>query len=370
MEQQTRNPGPEAGTAIGYFNLARGLGMLFIVLGHSVSLFLDFAEPAGAGLFSGAGSVLGGGMMEAFFMISGFGFFTRSFRKCRAIQCRLLLRPYAVTAAAILATRLLLAVIKGRSFFGHSGALVPTYLLGLNAEGGGELLGIPVESVSILWFVLALFGGWMFYNGICRLPWKRLRPWLAAGCVALGWALTLVSRVWPFCLPMALMAAGYLAAGEAVRKRGLLERELTPGQWLALAAVVGISAAFGGVNMVTCTWKLGLADVAGSFAAGFLLLRLYAWFMHRERGGRLLAAVEELGFSSVWIVCLHAYEKVIFPWYRLAEWFAGNPAAGTAVCFACRCGVMYLLYRCILLTRKRWRRRTMGEKIKRRREKG
>ena len=29
-------------------------------------------------------------------------------------------------------------------------------------------------------------------------------------------------------------------------------------------------------------WKLGIIDVAGSFCVGFLLLRLYAWFMKKQ----------------------------------------------------------------------------------------
>lgn len=44
-----------------------------------------------------------------------------------------------------------------------------------------------------------------------------------------------------------------------------------------------ICAAFGDVNIVAGVWGLGLLDVAGSFCAGFLLLRLYARWMQRDR---------------------------------------------------------------------------------------
>ena len=66
---------------LGYFNLARGLGMVLIVLGHSINLYLEPQPTGSGGLFSGAGSVFGGGIMAAFFMISGYGVCKRKTRK-------------------------------------------------------------------------------------------------------------------------------------------------------------------------------------------------------------------------------------------------------------------------------------------------
>lgn len=61
---------------LGYFNLARGLGMVLILLGHSMNLYLPPEGYRNPGL--GTGTVIGGGIMAAFFMISGFGFYKRS----------------------------------------------------------------------------------------------------------------------------------------------------------------------------------------------------------------------------------------------------------------------------------------------------
>ena len=64
---------------LGYFNLARGLGMVLILLGHSMNLYLPPEGYRNPGL--GTGTVIGGGIMAAFFMISGFGFYKRSPKK-------------------------------------------------------------------------------------------------------------------------------------------------------------------------------------------------------------------------------------------------------------------------------------------------
>ena len=344
----------DTAASLGYFNLARGLGMVLILLGHSITPFFPEPETAQT-LFAGAGSVLGGGIMAMFFMISGFGFYSRSPKKCVSIQHRLLLKPYLLTAAAILLTKVALALLKRRPFARHGFELVLTYLLGLNAEGGGQLGRIPVESVSIFWFILALFGGWVIYNGIFRLKSGKLQTVLITGCVIAGYLLTLISKVWPYCLPMMLLSVGYLAAGWQIRRYHLLERKLPLWCWALLAAVTGLSAAFGGVNMVACEWKLGLLDVAGSFCAGFLLMRLYCRFMSLGLQGSVIRLLEAVGFHSIWVVFLHGYEKVIFPWYRLGDVLPGGLAV--AVCLAARCAVMYILFQLLTLAGRRRRRK-------------
>lgn len=335
---------------LGYFNLARGLGMLIIVFGHTMTLCFSKSTSAETStLFAYAGTVLGGGIMAMFFMMSGFGFYTRSFRKCLSIQTKLLLKPYLLSALAILATKIILALIRRRSFLQHGGELFPTYLLGLNAEGGKTVFQVRIESISIFWFILALFGGWMIYNGIQRLQNRKLQFSLILLCVILGYALTCISSVWPFCLPHALLAAGYLAAGNEIKKRRLLNRKLPLWAWVILLAIILISTAFGKVNIITCTWQLGLLDVAGSFCVGFLLLRLYAKFMERNLHGKITHILENIGFYSIWILCLHGYEKVIVPWYRLVELFRDKPFTGLILCLFGRCIVIYLLY--FLITR-------------------
>ena len=53
--------------SLGYYNLARGLGMMLIVLGHSMNPVLPKVRSSYP--FQGAGTVLGGGIIAAFFML-------------------------------------------------------------------------------------------------------------------------------------------------------------------------------------------------------------------------------------------------------------------------------------------------------------
>ena len=353
------NRKPTAG--IGYFNLARGLGILCILLGHTANLYLKRPEYADAGVFSGIGGVMGGGLMAAFFLVSGYGFFRRSMKRCVSLQSRLLLKPYLWTAAAVLATKLLLAIVERRPFREHGGELVLTYLLGLNAEGGGTFLGARVDSVSILWFILALYGGWLLYNAIRGIRSEWICFFCSAGCMVLGWLLTLFSKVWPYCLPMIFLAVGLLWCGDFIRRHELLERRLPLWGWLLIWIPAGLSAAFGYVNFVAGVWRAGLLDVLGVCCWGFLFLRLYAWFMKRGRRGKIIALLEEAGLCSIWIVCLHAYEKVIVPWHWIPAMLPERPGLGICLCMAVRCLLMYGLYRLILFARGKWKQRKRSQ---------
>lgn len=335
--------------SLGFFNLARGLGMLYIIAGHSLTPFIDKSAVDSYQLFSGAGSVFGGGVMVLFFMISGYASFTRSTKKMFTVQAKLLLLPYAVTAAAILVGKGVLAIIRQRPFWTNGGELIPTFLLGLNAEGGASIGGLTVDSVSVFWFILALFGGSLLYNAIRRFKSTRVQLILVVLCSLIGLALCRIGTVWPYCLPIIFLAVGFLALGNAVREYRLLERKMPLWCMGLMLAVIALSFAFGGVNMVACFWKMGLLDVAAVCCIGFLLMWLYARLIGHlpEKDNRLIRFLETVGVYSMQILCLHEFEKMLLPWYRLGDWFPNSTVLGFFICFVARMALI-LLGLCLL----------------------
>lgn len=354
---------PEKYNSLGYFNLARGLGILLILVGHSLVPFLKYEAPsAETTLFAGAGSVLGGGVMAMFFMISGFGFYSRSPRKCMSIQTKLLLKPYYLLALCFLTARSLLTLIRHRPFFETMKEFLITYLLGLNAENISALAGEPIKSVTIMWFILALFGAWVIYNSISRLKRARLKTCLVTACVVLSWVLTLFSKAWPFCLPMALLAVGYLSAGYYVKQHHLLNAKLPAWLWLLMLLVIVVSCALGRVDIGAAVWGMGLIDVTATFCIGFCLLRVYARYMELEQHGPVIQMLERIGNRSIWIVFIHAFEKTLFPWYALRNFFPDFPWLCTIICLVCRCLLIRGLY--MLLSRlDRYLRNNRKKKI-------
>ncbi|MGN0265846.1 MAG: hypothetical protein ACI4DX_16010 [Oliverpabstia sp.] len=159
-----------------------------------------------------------------------------------------------------------------------------------------------------------------------------------------------------------LFTYGTYCSGVSCRRRmdseeSLAEKKIPLLCWIIMAAVVLLSAAFGQINMVACIWHLGLVDVASTFGVGFLLLRVYACVMEHEWKGRIASILEEVGFHSIWAVCLHAYEKYIFPWHRVYAMLPKRPMIAVALSFCGRCMVMYFLYRILSYVEKKWKRK-------------
>lgn len=340
---------------LGYFNLLRGLGLLFIILGHSIAPFLTQQTPVVTGsVFHGAGRVLGGGILTLFFMISGLGYYRRSPRKCLAVQSRLLLKPYLLASLAIILCRMILNFFKGAPYIRIAIGNSITFLLGLNASRGGSIGNIPLTTISILWFVVALFGGWVLYNQIQQLPQKKHRYYCILGCLMLSWILSMISKVWPFALPMVLQSVVYIWAGHEIRKRHLLYRRLTIPAWCVLGFMSLISLMFGYVDMAACVWKLGPIDMIGSVCIAFFILRLYSRFMQPGIRSAVVSHLEQLGMNSIRILCLHAVEHAVIPWKNLLKLLPNAPVLCAVICLLLKTAIIWGLYHLIFhLLRKK-----------------
>ena len=330
---------------LGYFNLLRGLGLLFIVVGHSIAPFLINQTPTITGpVFSGAGRVLGGGILALFFVISGMGFYRRSPGKCLAIQTKLLLKPYALTGISLIAAKIVVNYFKGKPFLQMGFGQFLTFLFGLNASQGRKLFRFPISTISILWFIVALFGGWVLFNCILHLPEKKHQYLCVLGCMLLSWVLSLISKVWPFALPMVLLAVVYIFVGYEIRRRHLLYRKLSVFSWCVLGFAAMISLTFGYVDIAACVWKLGPIDILGTVAVAFGLLRMYARFMRRGIQNRLVDKLEHLGMNSIRILCLHAFEHALLPWRNLTSLLPNTPVLCAVICLLGKGIVIWLLY--------------------------
>ena len=343
--------------SLGYFNMARGMGTLMVIAGHSMALFLSGMKIGEVPtVFAGAGRVIGGGVMAMFFLISGFYFKPRPVGRCIRMQARLL-KLYYATAIAIVASLVLQRFLQGKPWEELGQKLLWTYLFGFNAPAGAVILGQEVGTVSLFWFIFALFLGWILYNLICTIKsvtWRRMCVCL---CVVSGWCLTEVSRVWPMAIPMGLITVGYIALGSLIREKDLLEHRLPIAIEVCVVAVALLCLSFGHVDMSVCLWKLGLLDVAGSFCVGYLLLRLYCLYANRNPHGILARQTEYVGMHSIWIFCIHAFEKALVPWQNLRRIFPDSPVLCMVICFVGRILVIGALFWLLYRSRKQIRRK-------------
>ncbi len=330
---------------IGFFNFARGCGVLYVLICHSVFYFYTVTWRS---VFN-----LGAGLMAMFLIISGYGFHTKKMKKCIKIQIKLLIRPYFITACLVLLAKFGLAVIEQRSFWQFGGQYIFSYLLALNQGWKGTIMGLEVDHISMFWFFWALFGGWIIYNAISRLTRGKIQFCLIIGCVFAGWILTLISKVWAYSIPNMLIAPGFLYIGNQMRKHKWLEKaNISFGESFILAIPSLITFAFGLCDMYSFTWRLGPLDILGAACLGILFCRFFAWISSFEVENKLTKCFQYIGSNTIGILCIHGFEEKVFPWYRFEYLFPGNTYFAVILCFLLRCIVIFAGLRLIGVVNK------------------
>lgn len=327
--------------SLGYFNLLRGYGILWVLIFHTRILYFERSLETQYLL-----TITGAGLMAMFFIVSGFGFYKRKTIRCLKTQFRLILVPYIWMCAFVLLERVAYDIVRGIPFSENGGSLVLTYLFGLCVYPERTVAGFPVSFVGLFWFLLALFTGWIIYNQISQIKDQKIIRLSVIGCVALGWLLPKISDLWPYCIPQGLLTAGCLYLGETIRKNGWLERKLSPAIYAIALIWIGVSEIYGGGDMGTNYWRLGPFDVISAYLIGLLFIRIYYRLYPYIPENKITDMLETVGGESFLIFCIHGAERVTVPWYIIQR-YIGNPVTGTCLYFCLRCLLIYIAYKAV-----------------------
>lgn len=349
--------------SIGYFNFARGICILFVIFGHTATLFVD--NTIEAARFGNITENLGAGLMAMLFMVSGFGFRSKKNSKCIKQQAQLMLIPYVVTTLCVIGAKLVLAILERRSFWHYGGEFISTYLLVINRGFKGTIFGLPTDNIAWTWFLWALFGGWCIYNAIVRLDNEKLTPILVALCVIVGMSLTLISKVWFYCIPHMLQTTGFIYAGHMIQEKELMDKKLNPICWVAIWVFAMITLFFGGIDMFTCAWNLFILDYIGSVALGFLLLKAFSWLASKEPNNLVYDWISDVGYNTMLLLCIHTFDSRVIPWHRFQSLFAGKAALGILVCTIIRGIFVFAAFKIVKFIQKKFfKKKSKHKKIK------
>ena len=75
-------------------------------------------------------------------------------------------------------------------------------------------------------------------------------------------------------------------------------------------------------------------DFVAGAVVGFLFLTLF--HLSNRYHGKIVKAFRATGKYSLYILCFHTIEYLVFPWERVSAHFTGHVIAGTLVTFAIR----------------------------------
>ena len=273
-----------------HMDIAKGIGILAIILGHTNEIFVKFVFPFHVPLF---------------FFISGY-FLSRKkdsglYIKEKAQQ---LLIPYGLTCLVLMGEHTLLAVLRGRDW---KKAIMNSFLSALYGSGSSANKTLfSIEPIGAIWFLLALF--WSFLLIVILLTIVRfMLP------IILFLAVISVISCHYFYLPWSVQsgmtASVYVYLGLKLRDRirfNSFSIAMTGLVTLALEIFFNISLSIAQNHF----------DAYGITAIGALLIiYLVIWISKMLVNVKMIGELlSYLGRNTLPLLCFHLIEITMYPW--------------------------------------------------------
>ncbi|MDF7664218.1 acyltransferase family protein [Bifidobacterium sp. ESL0763] len=291
-------------TRVRYFDIAKGIAMIGVVLTHSI-LQAGPMTTVSQALFN----VFFSFHMPLFFLLSGY-FMHPDRRFAWRKESRELLLTYAITAGLVVLIHLGFSLAARRDVPGLAVQWLIAALYGSGANMGNSLFPMT-RYIGAIWFLLALFWAHLLVHAAYRLPATPV--WILA-LFAVGYFSA--RHVWlPLSVQSGLTAALFVYLGCLARRHDVLAAfRRWPALWLPTLAVWGLALwRFTGLGMATCGFgEDPVLTIVGSIAATLCVIgasqAIDRWLPYANR------ALAAIGRHTLPIFCAHLLEIDDLPW--------------------------------------------------------
>lgn len=298
---------------LGTFDLAKGFGIISVVLIHTISYHNAEGSTLLQILFYYL-RLIAPGIMPMFLIIIGYRFRETTFLKMlKKTFCDYLI-PYfwAMIGYAIVYPMVMLILWKSWPNAIHETArFVLAFLFGLSKEGF-VLFGYTLRFCAAAWFFLASFLALNLLNLLVKCKNVFLQMTLAISCTLLGYVL-LRHDFFYYCLPQGLVLVIYCYVGYLIKQYNLLER-MVHCVWLyaILTPIALAEGIWGYFDISSGTSNLFLLDSIGAACSGLLFVLL--WVAVGQYEGKFIDLIRTIGTYSYWILAVHSVEMMALPW--------------------------------------------------------
>lgn len=293
---------------IRFLDVAKGIGILCVVLGHAAIESLG-VEPSRSGQLTM--EVCFSFHMPLFFLISGYFMHPERDFQWRKESKQLVL-TYAVTACAVVVGAGIMAALRHLDV-----RTMVRFWMDAAWYGSGDVAGNTAWAVQgrigAIWFLLAMFWARLIVHVCARMPYPGF--WVAASFL-LGWTTT--RSVWlPWSLQSGMCAAAFVYLGILARHHdilGLVRRR--PWIWVAALGLWGAAIwKFSGFSMAMNNYGLHPVFAAIGSIAGTLCVIGACQLVDRVNWFGVCLA--QAGQATLAILCVHLIEDDVLPW---GEW--------------------------------------------------
>ena len=332
---------------IGMFNLAKGLLLIAIVIGHTLNIYFKYWEIESVSKIvlvplSGLKSLFYGAI-PSFFLIYGYTFRAKTIGECVKEQWRYILSKYVIIAFIIVCAEAIKALLRGRDVLDTVKSFGVSFLLGV-CPGETELNGLYIHSIGPAWFLLSMAIGSIILTILFKLDTK-FRSLLILVMVAFSTGLAW-HYIIPFCIVQTMVCVAYMYCGYCLRKDKWLLSDIKPIEVVILIAILVLTVPRGNIEVSQNVWDLKMLDFMGSLAAGLLLLKLFIWMDGFK--GKISNIVRTVGIHSLDVFVVHSIEYVIFPWEKIGNVITSKSWGGFIIVLFGR--AMVICAGCLLLS--------------------
>ena len=311
---------------IRYFDIAKGIGILAVILGHTLleTTEPDIAQVPVADFFY---RVCFSFHMPLFFLLSGYFMHPRRAFRWKK-ESRELLATYGITAGAVLVFGAILAFIRRTGTLGAIWLWLKGGLYGVGdtytRDLHPQILWEVHTRIGAIWFLLALFWAHL----IVTLAYKTKVPWLVVILSAtIGFA-TMPFFLLPWGIQAGMVAALFVYIGYLLRTINLFGRiaahSIPMMISVAVCAIIWACDIYWFSGFAMAVNQYGTTPIltfAGAIAGPICVVALSMAIDKAKFGPRFLSTV---GRSTLAILCVHLLEDDVFPWgpllYHLEKW--------------------------------------------------
>lgn len=308
---------------LGSFDLAKGWGIISVILIHMVSYYDMAKSPVFPILFSYL-KIIAAGIIPLFLIISGFRFREMSIKKMIKKSFKDFLIPYIWVMIGYAVVYPIVMLILYRSWpnaVHETMRFVLAFLLGFSKEGF-VVLGYTLRFCSAAWYFLAAFIAFNILNIILKIKHTSVQTSLVLVCLAISYFL-LKQDFFYYCIPQGLLILVYCYMGYLIRKYNLLQRMLynTP-LYFILILITLAEGIWGRFDIASGLMNHFILDLIGAGSTGLLLLLIGVYFGQHEVP--ICGWIKQVGTYSYWILAIHSVEMMAVPWILWAQKLAAH----------------------------------------------
>ena len=331
---------------LGMFDLIKGIGMMFVVVFHTLS-FADVSHWIVDAVWAL------GYMMACFFSVSGFQFRPGPMKQITKRCAKTYLPMYFRLAAAVLLFMLLRRRVS-----------LLSYLVGFSLGKFYPRMfdGFYLGGIGLGWFVLSLLWGSILLNLVLKIKNGWLRTLCVLALSALRYVLDTEYTDY-FCLYRAFEALPAMYVGYCVYAWNLLgASESGWKRYLPYALAVLMIPA---IYVESDAWWMNIIWSLGDIVWGYAAICFSRDTVRKS--GFLLELIRKIGRYTPWIITVHGMEMICFEWDKITAKFSFIPNENLKffVMVAVRVAVIYV--GCVILAQidkleKQWKRKRRSRK--------